>query len=124
MAGHQQHMRSSTITSQPRKANGVSRRNELLQNQSLESSTNSQLGGGAGQQQNNVHGQNAHTSIVVRNQINIINNGTAAASQQPNVPMRQQQGKITGANAKSQTIHSQPMTSGNSRSKVSSRKAS
>ena len=62
------------------------------------------------------HNSNAHTSIVVRNQINIINNGTNNATTAAT--------KSQAANAKSQQISAQPMSSGNSRSKVSSRKAS
>lgn len=70
------HVRSSTITSKPRKKS-TGKRNELIQNQSLESSNASNLGHNQNGIQNAAaHNANAHTSIVVRNQINIINNGT------------------------------------------------
>lgn len=107
LSNRQQNMRSSTITKNSRKQTG--KRNQFLHNQSLESSSNSQLAA-------NAHAnQNAHTSIVVRNQINIINNGSAATT-------TQSQGKVV-AGAKQASSQSQPIT-GNNRSKVSTRKPS
>jgi len=114
---NQSHVRSSTISSKPRKEEA--KHGDLLQNQSIESSSASQLNHQA------QHSANPHTSIVVRNQINIINNGTSQPSTLAHGSGLHQHHQKTAPTAKSQMVQSQPVTGGgNSRSKVSSRKAS
>lgn len=72
-------MRSSTITSKPRKKVN-SKRNDHAQNQSMESNSVPHMSQQIQPQQQQANG-NPHTSIVVRNQINIINNGTNSQQQ-------------------------------------------
>jgi hypothetical protein len=97
------HQRSSTITSNHnRRSQGNNRNNFVAQTNSMESNNGSSLNANT----------NPHTSIVVRNQINIINNGTSSSGQPAPGPAQQNQ------NATSMPI------SGGQRSKVNTRQRS
>lgn len=70
--------------------------------------------------------QNAHTSIVVRNQINIINNGTQSSSTGPNNQKKpsisQHNSSLNGKPTNAEV--SRIVSGSNTRSKVSTRKPS